>query len=52
MKLEDHNIQIAVGMPVELQQHCYFLQIQAIAYYTLLEGQPFFQTLIYDFPMR
>jgi hypothetical protein len=29
MMLEDHGIQIAVGMPVEPLQHWYFSQIQA-----------------------
>jgi hypothetical protein len=48
--LEDHDVQIAVGMPVEPPQRCYFSQIQAHTNYALLEGQPFCQTMMYAFP--
>jgi hypothetical protein len=36
MTLEDHAIQIVIGMPVESPQHCYSSQIEAHTKYTLL----------------
>jgi hypothetical protein len=52
MMLVDSGVQIAFQTPAELPQRCYFSQIQAHTNYTLLEGQPFCQTMVYAFIAR
>jgi hypothetical protein len=37
--LEDHNVQIAVGTPLEPPQHCYFSQNQAHTNYVRSVGR-------------